>query len=203
MMSNKCSCYANPRQLHLFARDIGFIGNIDHYRLIYLCYNTNSKDEYISKITRYALSTIKTYRNKYRCYKEKAQELFSDGYYCNGLKVYVDCDKESIKGPCAYIMEIYDEDGFVRYLKYGKSHEVLKRATDHLSNYGLDFVVIKHSFPCATDLDAETLEKQLIKWHKNRCPDKYIQNDRFDRLSFDEDILSDPTILAFYELVKR
>lgn len=177
-------------------------------QVVYLKHHLNLNNNMIAKITGYAINTVRNYASKFIDLLEWGLKHFVKG----AIKV-VEEVKENIqqtkkedriikdckvgKEPCAYILEMFDENNRFVWLKVGKANDVVKRCKEHLSYYKdiVYTIKIKHYFPCADEDDAQTMENELRKYYKNFSDCGFIRNDRFSNIRYHkEELLTDKRI---------
>lgn len=183
----------------------------------------------IQKVVKLAKSTITSYYSKYKNLLEKAKQWFGEVTTTMVTKaieleekivdiprkirtnanIIFECD--NVKGNVAYIIEHYNSNNNLLWLKVGKTNDTTRRFREHLRDYqkkGIDVTkaVIKKLYPCGIEEesgnDALTMENILRKHYMQKYPNNYVKQDRFLNIPYnEEEIQKDKKIAMQYALI--
>lgn len=139
--------------------------------------------EQIAEITRYTISTIKTYCSKFKNLLEQAKEIFSKRKQKGSYENRITWEVSPNNNPCAYALEFYNGGEYL-WLKVGMTaQDLIERIKQHFKNYGKKYkeltCVVKNLYEVETPERAEMLESAMRECYKETDPHAFQRNDRF------------------------
>ena len=199
---------------------------IPHLQVIFLAQVEKISVSKIADITKYAISTVKTYCWKFARAIEKAKRYFAKV----DIKAKEEAERRRIEaerrreyeersrrwdaihaieepkapeGFCAYVAECYDSALNLIWLKIGKTKSWKRRKTELPNEHKEVCTIIPRLFfPVDEEDDALTMENTLRKFYKNKEGSEYIKTDRFGGITFSkDDLLASPLINQQYQLL--
>ena len=184
--------------------------NTKHLQVIYLSEVIHLTPKEISVYVDYAVSTIKNYIRKFADRLKEAKQLFKkvlNHIAGNDYDIFLN-GYEKITKPCAYVIKIYDDCGFYKWLKVGKAKNLEQRmkgiARHGYKDTNISQIEVMHVFECETEDDALTMENVLRKFYKAKANSIFIPNDRFENIEFNkEEIENNSIIQSQYSLCKE
>lgn len=187
---------------------------IPHLQVIFLAEIEQVSIDTIAKITKYAISTIKTYCRKFANTIEKAKRFFCKVNILEKERaerkrkreiIASATDAKAPEGYCAYIIECYSAKLNLVWLKVGKTknwNQRVKALYRAYKNDGVRLIKPRFFFSVNEEDDALTMENTLRKFYKNNPASTFIKNDRFKGISFDKDeLLASSLIKQQYQLL--
>lgn len=154
-----------------------------HAQVVYLREALNKTYDQIAAITRYAVSTVKTYVRKFADLLEWAKQCFTDGEtHATGLLWNV---FNSPGTPCAYVVQFKDTRNNIVMTKIGSAGKgAEQRIPSMWRKYRKDYpqidtCIVQQLYFTKCDDDALTVENELRKSYKARYPESFEPKDRF------------------------
>jgi len=155
--------------------------NVRRLQILYLKEQLKMAYSEIAEIVGYAVSTVKTYCNKYREQIAEALDLFFYRRKRTPANVEWECEKGENGLYSAYVCEIYNNDTRL-YLKIGYSAQVVDRMKAHATNkkYNSNRVIVKRVYYFDSEEQALSMENLLRKYYKEKNHEiDFIKKDRF------------------------
>ena len=136
----------------------------------------------IAEITRLAISTVKTYCNRFKYLLTKAKRTFSDNKHHTDIDNRIVWEVVPPEKPCGYIIEFYNRNKLL-WLKVGKTTRPLReRIKEHLIYYMKKYpdihCIVKAVYTTETNEGAEVAESALRECYKKKHLESFIKNDR-------------------------
>lgn len=156
-----------------------------HLQVVFLTRVLHFTYEVVSEITRYAISTIRTFYYRFKDCVEKAKQIFQ----------YNDCiiwDAAPTDKACGYVLEFWDGNKLL-FLKIGMTTNIQRRVKEHLRNYNKNkryeklICKVKMVYETSSEENAIIIEAALREFYKEKYKNAYIRQDRFLGVSYQQE----------------
>lgn len=166
-------------------------------QVVYLYQKRGETCEFISQLTKLAVSTVRNYVRKFAHLLEEACEMFKYSRKKSESKVKENPNIEFIcpndlarDAEKFYLIRAFDACGKRIFSKIGTTaREMIERMKEHLKYYsklGVTKIVVDEVWDCG-DIPAEGVESWFRAWYIKKWPRQFNKNDRFFNVDFDLD----------------
>lgn len=186
--------------------------DIRKLQIVFLYHIEKLKPKAIQKYVQLSTSTISNYAKKFADLVEIAKDFFNgivdrikDFIKKDNYNIEVAEDVEIKKNiPCAYIIEYYNKNNELLFLKIGKAKDIMTRVKQYLkeNKYKAKKAIIKKLYyidiPAIEDCEEDfalSMENALRGYYKKNYKKAYIPQDRFMNISFNKDKINNSRIL--------
>lgn len=158
-------------------------------QIVYLKEIKNESFDLIANVTKYAVSTCRTYAKKFLDLLKEAKKLFTPKKNELSGEIVINCENNvPPKAQKCYLIRVYDEHEQLQFSKVGTTSRTIQaRMKELFKSYeenGADKIVVDKIWDCG-NIPPEGLESFFRSYYIKKFPSAFVKNDRFFNVTFD------------------